>query len=594
MKNIKWPFVFLIIDLAAIIWIVIRFLNLLYPMVGSDYSLAIPQLLDTALHFWVNGLSIQWYTPSFGGGVPAYPDPNNAQFSIVEILPLFVQPWQAVIISSMVYIGLGFFASYYLFFRVLKLHWTSSVLGAVFFSANGFMMERLAVGHLGYQTFPVFPILMLVLLDSSLPRFKAGLIFALVIAMLIHEAGYFIIVVFGLSILISFPLVYIFKSNVFSWKRIVFVAAFGGIIALLISASKLAAVYAFMRFFPRQIADNYPNNLLTGLFGLSLQLLGTMNLAPLWWISGSDPSLLLDYLRTTTGSPYGYWELDMSVSPVVFGILMGGIGTFFHNPKKYLETLKVDRKWIAWILFVLFTWITIEFTLAKGWIYPCLRTLPILSSLHVNIRFASAFIFPLALSATVIYNTWSAKWSSRKSTSVFVILNLLTLPPLGTYFMFKNDLQNRFYNITESITIYDAIRSGNTLDITGIGAEENNTQALSRHVSNLHPYDPIFGYNLEDFHPEIKAGSIWDVSDGYYNMTNPTGYVFPEINRSRPFERIRIEDKDKLDAFAKHYQPDWKIPVYQQVLNWLSGLTFVAVLISLVGRSTGLFGQKPR
>jgi hypothetical protein len=98
---------------------------------------------------------------------------------------------------------------------------------------------------------------------------------------------------------------------------------------------------------------------------------------------------------------------------------------------------------------------------------------------------------------------------------------------------------------------------------------------LSNHVSNLYPYEPIFGYLLENYHPEIKAGSIWDVSDGYYNMTNPAGYVFPEINGSRPFERIPVSERDKLEAFANHRQPDWKIPHYQQALDWVSGLAFV-------------------
>ncbi len=576
---------FLLANLSIISMVMVRFLNLQYPMVGSDYSLIIPQVLDTALHFQVNGLSIQWYTPSFGGGLPAYPNPNNMQFSIPQMLVMLFQPWQAVMISSIIYIGLGFFASFYLFRCVLRLHWTSSILGTIFFSANGFILERIAVGHLGYAIFPVLPVIMIAFLDSSLPWSVAGVIFAFVIGMLIHEAGFFILVIFVLSTLITLPLIYIVQPKAFSWKHFLSVITFGGVIGLLLSASKLVAVYSFMRFFPRQIADHYPGGFLSGLTGLALQLLGTMNLVPLWRIVGSDPDLLLDYLRKATSSPYGYWELDMSMSTVVFGIICGGIGEFFLNPKKHLKTLGGDKKWIAWLVLLLFTWLTMEFTLAKGWIYPLLRNLPILNSLHVNVRFAAAFIFPLAFSAACIYDAWIKKFQSRKSIAVFLVLNLLTLLPLSTYFMFNGDLQNRLYNIIESIAIYDAIRSGNAFNIVGIGAEEDNTQALSRHVSNLRPYEPIFGYYLENFHPEIKVGSIWEVSDGYYNMTNPTGYVFPEINGNRAFERIRVEDTEKLVNFSKRYQPNWKIPVYQQVLDWVSGLTFVFVLVFL-----GIYG----
>lgn len=117
--------------------------------------------------------------------------------------------------------------------------------------------------------------------------------------------------------------------------------------------------------------------------------------------------------------------------------------------------------------------------------------------------------------------------------------------------------------------------------VTAISDKESNTQALQKGLSNLNLYDPIFGYSLENFHPEIKAGSIWDVSDGYFNMTNPSGYVFPESNNTRPFERIRVQDREKLVAFADHYQPEWEIPVYQKVCNWISALTLAFVALFL-------------
>jgi hypothetical protein len=243
----------------------------------------------------------------------------------------------------------------------------------------------------------------------------------------------------------------------------------------------------------------------------------------------------------------------------------------------------VNKKWIAWIVLLIFTWLTIEFILAKGWIYPKISNLPILSSLHVNPRYTAAFLFPLTMVAAIIYNKWITKWSSRKITIVFLIVNILTLIPLGTYFTIQADLQNRTYDITESEKIYAAIRAGDTLTVTGIGNKSvDNTQALSMHLSNLDPYDPIFGYTLENFHPEIKPGSIWDISDGYYNMTNPSGYVFPEINGSRPFERIPVSEIAQLEAFASHLQqPSWKIPLYQQILDWVSGLTSAGVSLFL-------------
>jgi hypothetical protein len=582
MKKIPWVLILVTFNLVAINLVVIWFLNLSYPMVGHDYGLTIPSMLDIYLHYHVNGLSIQWYTPSFGGGLPAFPDPNNGQFSLLALLPLLITPWQAVIISSIFYISIGGIASYYLFNRVLKLHWTSSILGMIFFSANGFMMQRIAVGHLGYQTFPVIALLVVTLIDPKIPRMIAGLIFSLLVAMVIHQSGYFLIVVFGLSLLIILPMIYLINSMLFSWKRILIVLSFGGIAALIYSASKLAAVFAFMRYFPRQIADSYPSvGYLQGLLGILFQFLGTMNLAPLYKLIGIDPALLQNLMISVTGAQYGYWEFDMSLSPVVFGIIIIGAYGIFRTPKGYKKTVFNDKKWIAWLLLLLFTWITFEFILAKGLIYPLLQKLPLLSSLHVNPRFAAALLFPLALSAAIFYNRWAAKWSGRKSVLVFVVMNLFTLIPLSAYFMIKEDLQNRSYDLSSSWEIYNLIRSGDDLTITGIVSGVGNTDALILHQSNLQPYYPVFGYRLENFHPEIVPGSIWYISDGYYNMTNPSGYVFPELNETRPFERIPINQKDKLEAFASHRQPDWKIPLYQQILDWVSGLAVLGSIFTL-------------
>lgn len=580
--HIKWMTIFVVANLILINWVLYLFINLDYPMVGHDYSGTIPQMLDTVNHFLNNGLSIQWYTSSFGGGVPTFPNPNNGQFSILQILSLWMPPWQAVFISSIVFISLGFLASFFFFKNVLKLLPHASILGAIFFSVNGFMMQRIAVGHLGYQPFPMLAIILLALFDTALPAGVAGLLLGAVIALLVHQSGYFLVVVFGLSGLMMIPLIHLIQPGRISWKRFVITLVLGCVIGLLLSASKLSAVYSFMRFFPRLSEDIYSVNFIRGIFGIILQLLGTMNLVPLFSIARLNANLLPNYLISATGAYYGYWEFDMSMSPVVFGIILAGVNRFFHAPRIYLKKYITYKNWPVVLLVLFFIWLAVEFTLATGWFYQHLRQLPILSSLHVNARFAASFIFPLALVAAVIYNSWARKWPQKKATYIFILINLLTLLSLSAYFMLNGDLQMRNYDVSISTNIYQFIQVGGKLGVTGISSNDTNTQALQKGMSNLNFYEPIFGYGLENFHPEIKAGSIWEVSDGYLNMTNPSGYVFPESNNTRPFERIKISDRDKLEAFAGHLQPEWEIPLYQKICNWVSILTLVFTVLFLV------------
>ena len=71
-----------------------------YPMIGHDFRYFIPRLLDTLLHVRINGWSIQWYTPTFGAGLPAYPNPQHLQYSIVQLMTLIVDPWIAVLATA--------------------------------------------------------------------------------------------------------------------------------------------------------------------------------------------------------------------------------------------------------------------------------------------------------------------------------------------------------------------------------------------------------------------------------------------------------------------------------------------------------------
>ncbi len=577
MKN-KWHVLILALSLTLIGWIVVSFMNLDYPMVGHDYRLSVPSLLDISLYYRINGISIQWYTPSFGGGIPVYPDPNYGTFSILALLTLFFSPWQSAIISTLINLFLGGICGYYFFKHVLVLHWTSSILGTIFFTATGFFLQRVAVGHTGYQAYPLISIFLITFLDKSLPKWLAALLVASLVTLLINSSGYSLLIIFGFSFLLIFPIIYIYRPGLLSSKRILLILAVGGIVTLLMSGSKLGAIYSYMRFFPRQMADHYSVTAASGLKGIIEQLLGTMSLAPLLKIVGLHPSDLREYLIQSTGANYGYWEFDMALSPMVFGIFIVGAIKVIRKPRNFLTTLFSEKKWVAWVVFVFFLWVIIEFILAKGLIYPLIRNLPILSSIHVNPRFTASLIFPLALSAALIYNSLISKLSGVAVHWLFAGVTILTLLPLATYFMIDRDLQSREYDITESFSIYRSIQTGNTLEITAINANLSNTQAIALHESNLNLYMPIFGYGLEAFHPEIVPGPIWTVTNGYYNMTNPSGYVYPEINGIRPFERVKVGDEKNLSQFLNHQKTHWKIPVYQKVLDWISGLTFWIVL----------------
>src|SRR5258706_9792092 len=110
-----------------------------------------------------------------------------------------------------------------------------------------------------------------------------------------------------------------------------------------------------MRNFPRLIADSYPTSFFVGFLGIVLQLLGTPNLVPLFIMGGLDPATYPNFTRAATGTHYGMWELDISMTPVVFVIVLICTVKFLHNPRKYLSIVANNQKKIALLLFVFFT-----------------------------------------------------------------------------------------------------------------------------------------------------------------------------------------------------------------------------------------------
>jgi len=230
----------------------------------------------------------------------------------------------------------------------------------------------------------------------------------------------------------------------------------------------------------------------------------------------------------------------------------------------------------AWTLFAF--WLTTEFRLAEGLVYPTIRTLPILRSLHVNFRFASAYIFPLAVFSALAFDRFQGKIQPRLQTAAFASLVLISVLPLANYFVIPTKMYNFTYNVGNSQTLYSRILSGERFPVEQNADGVDGVTATLSHSSDLYPYEAIFGYFLEDFNPQTKVGSIWIEENGYFNMTNPSGMVYPTENNAVPFERIKTSDRNNLEVFANRHQPDWERPLVQKILDGLMWVSLIAVI----------------
>ena len=596
MKKNFWIIFLIALNILVIGAFIVWFLNRNYPIIGHDYRLFMPYMLDSYLHQKINGLTIQWYTPSFAGGRPVYSNPQDLQFSLPQFLLWVVDPWIANQASIIIYVIIGFIATYYFLKRLVGLASFASILGAVFFIANGFYFEHMAAGHVTFQAFPLFAVIMVVIVHPRLPVWLGGLFLSLIFAVLlfsgIHDITFFI-----LTGIVFIPLLYLIKPSLLNGKRLLALVLWGGILTLLLCGSKLSAALYFMRFFPRLAQDHYTTNLLTGIAGMVRQLLGTMTLSPFYRvlhfvIPGESAYQSAVDLAISTGTIYGYWELDASLSPALLLLLAGGAIAFLSR-KPDLKTSLDKKRLIAIVCLVLAIWLVIEFTLAKGIIYPVIRNLPILESQRVNVRNICAFIFPLAVVGAVIFDRWTKNWKSKKILPVFLLLDGLALVSLLAFHYVPTEYalgpMGAGFKINQCdyrpiLATYDKIRyEGETFPITNVIPDAMPMDVIQENaVTLIDPYNTFFKA-ITRYLTAIHAGSVNDVTDGYYNIVNPTGYVFPEANHSKMYERIPVADRDKFLDFINRRQPNWKLPVIQQILNWTSLITLIAEIGVLLG-----------
>ena len=571
LREIVLPALYLTTILGLILYVI----NQDTPKVGHDYGFFIPRMLDTHLHHKVNGLAIQWYTANFGAGTPAYPNPQYIQYSLPQLSMLVVNPWLSLMFSLAAYAAIGF-TCFYLFLRE-EMGWigTASALGASFILVNGFFIEHAIVGHVGFQHFPLFGAILFLAFTKRMNVLPAGILIGLVIAAIVNQAGFIILIIFILSSLIIFPMLYLLRPELFS-KKLLAALLTGGFFSVLLSISKVSIVLAFMRTFPRVIEDDYGQTYLQGILGILKQLTAFNLLLPYYFFTGRDLKAITTFFQQGAGAQFGAWELNIFLAPgLLLLLVLGSAYLVFVSPKT--RPVFSPAKAVAALALLLGIWLAVDMTLAQGWLYGLVKPLPVLRSLHANVRFASAFIFPLALLGAFIFHELF-KDKKTGSTVAFALLGVSTLAILSMYVTMPDVVHNRSFHLGSALPIYARIDKEGNFTLQDV-AEITDMEVFVLEDSNLTPQDPIFGYEGEFFEPKATVGPIMELQAGTYNLTNPAGYVFPVENGVQPFDLFRADQTEDLELFINHKQPNLEISNWQEIANLI---TMAALVLSVM------------
>jgi len=561
--------------------VILIYINGDYPFVGHDYSYFIPRMIDIIAHYKHNGLSIQWFTPTFGGGLPAFSNPQHTQFFIPQIFSLVVNPWLSILFSIAIITFIGYFFCYKFITSILNFDWKVAIIGSVFFISNGFYLQHLAAGHLTFLPFPLIT-LAFYLIFSKKTVWLNGVSLGIVFAGMLFSGGVHILIAFALAYIMIFPLIALMYPSRINLINSIYISAIGLITSLLLSSGKLFAVNSFVSHFPRDyFYFNLPykiDSYLVAFIGFIFQFVGfPLFVFPSRYLTPENISIS-DILRTIVNRNYSFWEIDVSITFPQIAFLYLGIREIFL---KVINSIKNDvnkliRKIILIVSLLISVWFSFEFTVGYGILFNITRKLPVINAITVRPRYAAAFLFPLLIICLKPVN----KYLYNKSILTkrrFGFIYLITLCSFFLYFLVPYKLQDRTFNLNLAMDSYYQVKNNEKLQIRKIGKiEEINT--FTEGASSLLPYEAIFGYGLETFAAEIIEGPITLTDGEFLNMTNPYSLVYSE---DHSFKRFTKDQYQMMKLFSSYKQPDWNIPNTQIVLNYISGITLISILAYL-------------
>jgi len=563
------------------------YINGSYPLVGHDYRYFISRLFDTYLHYQKNGLTIQWFTPSFGGGLPAYHNPQHIQFSLTQFLVFLFNPWLASMISLAIISTIGYYAAYRFNRDIINLSWQASILGALFFISGGFYIQHMAAGQLGFILFPITSLFYYLLFSQKLPAWRSGVMIGLLAGLFFHSAGFIPLVITAFSFILLPPLIYLLAPTQLNLQKVLISGVIGAVIAAALSAGKLYAIFSFMQHFPRDLYLNtetvspYYDSFFSALVGLSLQFTGVPFFTIPFRIFIEEKDATVQMMTALIGGQrLGPWEMDTSISPVLVFI-------FYLAAKKIPSKIKIwqGNRWklhtkdkgkiASVVLLAFFSWIIFSFATTFGFVYQGTRNLPIIRSLVVNARYATAFLFPFSILGAYLFDKRLKLQKTDKQTDVFTRYFVLTLIFLLVYFLLPFDIQSRGYNLGAVQDAYSAFRSGEDMVVQQISLALDNETFINQ-ASSRYPYEALFGYDLEQFTPKVVPGPI-EMTDGeYYNMTNPNSLVY---DTEELWTRFTLDEREKMLQFASYQQPKWDIPPIQHTLNAISLVSLILAIL---------------
>lgn len=554
-------------------------------MPGENYF---PILLDGVFWEHNNGLfAVPWFTPAAGGGLPKFPNPQSVYYSVEQFLCFFTDPVTSIKLTLFLFGWVGFYGCYVLLRKIFLVSSLISLLGATIFLFNGFYIYRMLIGHINFHPFMLYPLflwlnLRLPLKGDSPDKWRVIseiLVMSLILTYMFYSGAFHIIPPLLLTTVICALLYNLTVNCTFNYKYFFIKLFMVGIISVTASAAYLNASVSYLSLFPR---DLYP---LPGIS--SLASLFEIAARSLFWNSPHD---LVTKLAVNRMWRIDVHEMEFGVGLVPLIMILAGLpwminkirtSGMFRHPKAM-----VIAKVLA-LLFLLFIPLVLNYY-TPSW-NAFLKTIPFFKNSSSNFRWFCCYIPVVIIIACLLYEKATYIHPSYQK---FIIPVAILFVIVATAIKDQSFYRSQHFSPKPVLEAYHDLKAGKLkpevkyIDEVVFKLQDTITggDVLAVGSSQLRPYEPIFGYRLENFPVKtLVAGEAMQVNaDGNLNLKNPASYVFPKENNCSPGDHFKASEADKAEKFRTYQKFPFEFSSRQKIANAVSSFSLSALFLSLL------------
>ncbi len=569
-----------------------------YGGVGHDYAYWFPRLIAGAYWYMQNGwLSIPWFTPALNGGNLLYADPESIYFSFPQLLTFFVDPLSAITITFAVFSAVGMLGTYWLLRNTFQCSFSSRLLGAALFLFNGLFTYRMIVGHLPFHAFMLLPWMLYCILrqsecQSRLDEIAAVAAGALLLAYCFYAGGIHFLIPVTLSMVVVgliYGYVYVERRTRLIWQRLGCLL----MIAIALCASKGTAAFSVIRNVPRE-AYSLPG--ISNIFDLFMVPMRSLFFSA---VSRQEANQIFENLQWALDRH----EFEYGITFVPLLLLAAEIGRrLFRRYQTADGPIRAKAKWLSVAAMLLMLLLPIVANYYSPRWNMFLKSLPVIKSSSTLLRWYAMYIPIGILLAALMFEKIRVRPAIKNLLAggllmIIVLINLMHDKSFSYVDNYDYHPISRGFSAVRNegrIPVIEYVGLSATVDTPARKIIYEGENLINIGVSYLLARSSLFGYRLEFFpqKDQLKIGHVRQVTDGHFNMINPSCYLFPEKNGCAPGVRFRSDQADQLAEFVAYRPFEFEMPVRQRIANWMTLATLLVCILVVTLQTTRRYLMK--